>query len=121
MTMKKTKNNKSTRYYSNIQEQYVAKLLGGQQTPNSGAGDFVKGDVRVKEASLLCECKTCLKEKESFSIKKEWLDKNVQEAKLNHLSNSMLVFNFGPNTKNYFIIDEKLAKYLIDKIKEDLE
>lgn len=117
----KTKNQNSTRYYSNLQEQNIAKLLGGQQTPNSGATDFVKGDVVCKEASLLIECKTCTSNKESFSIKKEWLDKNLLEAKMNHYSNNMLAFNFGPDSnKNYFIIDEKLAKYLVDKIKEDL-
>ena len=117
--MQKTKNKESNRYYSNIQEQQVAKLLGGQQTPNSGATHFIKGDVVIKEASLLCECKTCNKEKDSFSIKKEWLDKNNNEAKLNHYYNNMLAFNFGPNSKNYFIIDEKLCKYLIEALIKD--
>ena len=116
----KLKNKESTRYFSSNQEQYIAKLLGGQQTPNSGATDFIKGDVRIKSASMLCECKTCIKEKDSFSIKKEWLEKNEQEAKITHFSNSMLAFNFGPDTKNYFIINERLAKYLIEKINEDL-
>lgn len=117
----KTKNQDSTRYYSNLQEQKVAKLLGGRQTPNSGATNFVKGDIICDEASLLIECKTCTSNKESFSIKKEWLDKNLIEAKMSHYSNNMLAFNFGPDSnKNYFIIDEKLAKYLVDKIKEDL-
>ena len=120
MSAQKTKNQNSTRYYSNLQETKIVKLLGGQQTPNSGATDFIKGDVRIKEASMICECKTCVNEKESFSIKKEWLDKNEQEARITHFSNSMLAFNFGPDSKNYFIINEKLAKYLVDKIKEDL-
>ena len=69
--MKKTSNKECTRYYSNLQEQYIAKLLGGRQTANSGATDFVKGDVIVSDASMLIECKTCLAEKDSFSIKKE--------------------------------------------------
>lgn len=113
------KNKNSTRYYSSTQEEYISKLLGGHKTPNSGAGLFSKGDIRVEEASTLCECKTCMTEKESFSIKKEWLEKNKIEAKLTHFSNSILAFNFGPNTDNYFVIDEKLMKYLIDKLKED--
>ena len=46
----KLKNKESTRYFSSNQEQYIAKLLGGQQTPNSGATDFIKGDVRIKSA-----------------------------------------------------------------------
>ena len=112
-------NKTSNRYFSSQQEQTVAKLLGGNKTPNSGATDFVKGDVQVKDASLLVECKTCTTNKDSFSIKKEWLDKNLTEAKMNHLLNNMLAFNFGPDTKNYFIIDEKLAKYLVEKLKEE--
>lgn len=114
-----TKNNNSTRYYSSNQEKSVAKLLGGHKTPNSGAGMWSKGDVKVESASVLLECKTCLKDKESFSIKKEWLEKNEQEARLTHYRNSILAFNFGPNQKNYFIINENLMKYLIEKLGED--
>lgn len=122
MSIQKTKNQNSTRYYSNIQEQKVAALLGGYQTSNSGASNFSKGDVICKEASLLVECKTCTANKDSFSIKKEWISKNKQEAKMSHLTNSIIAFNFGPDSKqNYFVIDEELAKYLIDKIKEDLK
>lgn len=116
-----TKNKESTRYFSSNQESYIANLLNGNKTPNSGATLFSKGDIQIQEASLLCECKTCVKEKDSFSIKKEWLDKNEQEAKITHFMNSILAFNFGPNTKNYFIINEKLAKYLVEKLKEDLK
>lgn len=117
--IQKTKNKESTRYYSNLQEEYVAKLLGGYQTPNSGATNFTKGDIKIPNASMLIECKTMTTEKDSISIKKDWLDKNNYETKLMRLSNSMLVFNFGPNTKNYFIIDEKLAKYLVEKLIEE--
>lgn len=66
-----TKNKESTRYFSSNQEQYIAKLLNGNKTPNSGATLFKKGDVIIQRANTLCECKTCLKEKDSFSIKKE--------------------------------------------------
>lgn len=65
------KNKKSTRYFSSNQEKYIAKLLGGQQTPNSGATNFTKGDVKINSANMLCECKTSTKEKESFTIKRE--------------------------------------------------
>lgn len=114
-----TTNKQSTRYFSNTQEKTVAKLLGGKKNPNSGATDFIKGDVRLKEASVLLECKTCVKEKDSFSIKKEWLEKNAQEAKMTHYRNSVLAFNFGPEQPNYFIINENLMKYLCDKLRED--
>lgn len=67
----KNKNKNSTRYYSTMQEDYVAKTLKGKLVPNSGAGKFSGGDIVNKEASILVECKTCMKEKDSFSIKKE--------------------------------------------------
>ena len=53
-----TKNIESTRYYSDKQEKEVCKITGGYQTSNSGAGAFAKGDVVVKDVSLLLECKT---------------------------------------------------------------
>ena len=111
-------NKNSTRYYSDKQEKQVVKLLGGMQTPNSGAGKWSKGDVVVPSASLLCECKTVTSDKSSISIKKEWLDKNIKEAKESHLLNHCLAFNFGPDQNNYFIIDEKLMKFLVEKLEE---
>lgn len=113
-----TKNKNSTRYYSEQQEKYVANLLDGVLTSNSGAGLFKKGDIIQKNASLLIECKTCINDKESFSIKKEWLIKNNNEKKLMHLDNDCLCFNFGPNTNNYFIINETLMRFLVDKLEE---
>ena len=59
-----------------------------------------------------------MSEKNSFSIKKEWLEKNKKEAKEINLFNSMLCFNFGPDTDNYYVIDEKLAKFLINELIE---
>lgn len=114
-----TKNTESTRYYSNIQEENVCKIVKGRRQPNSGASNFSAGDVVNKEASILVECKTTLKDKDSFSIKKEWLEKNKEEMKSLRLSNHCLAFNFGPNQNNYFIIDEKLMKFLILKLEED--
>ena len=116
-----TKNTEATRYYSDIQEKAVCKLLGGKQTPNSGAGHFCKSDVVVKEASLGIECKTCTSEKSSFSIKKEWLEKSKEEGFQNRLCNSAIAFNFGPNTPNFFVIDSKLMRYLVEKLIEDGE
>lgn len=60
-----------------------------------------------------------MSEKNSFSIKKDWLEKNIKEAHEINLFNSMLCFNFGPNTENYYVISEKLAKYLVEKLEED--
>lgn len=108
----------STREFSNKQENRVAKLLGGQVNPNSGAGKWRKGDVVVPDV-LLVECKTCMTDKSSFSIKSEWITKNKEEAFSNRLYNSCIAFNFGPDKPNYFVIDEKLMKFLVEKLVEE--
>ena len=113
-----TKNKESTRYYSDLHEKSVCKALNGVQNSNSGAGKFKKGDVVITGASLLCECKCQMKEKESMSIKKEWIEKNNKEAKDMRLDNSCICFNFGPHTDNYYVISEKLMKYLVEQLKE---
>ena len=84
------KNKSSTRYYSSKQENQIAKTVGGKLQPNSGITLFSKGDVKNDE--WLFEAKTCIKEQESFNIKKEWLDKLKQEMRKEFFA---LVFNFG--------------------------
>lgn len=111
-------NKEATRYFSNRQEKAVERLLGGVQTANSGAGKFQKGDVVNNAASLLIECKTAVNSQSSFRVKKEWLVKNLQEAKQSHLLNSCLAFNFGPDEENYFVIDERLMVFLVEKLIE---
>lgn len=110
---------RSNRFYSNHQEKKVAKAVGGKQVSNSGATAFNKGDVTTD--SMLLECKTCMENKKSFSIKKEWLEKNKEEAFEMGKSYSALVFNFGPDTDNYYVIDEKLFKELLDYIEKENE
>lgn len=112
------KNPTTTREASSAQEEYIAKKFHGSRTPNSGAGRFKKGDV-ILNCGLLVECKTCMTNKSSFSIKKEWLTKNAEEAFTNRNSTSCLVFNFGPGEKNYFIVDEFLMSYLVEKLEQE--
>ena len=95
---------KPTRFYSNKQEKAVAKAVGGKQVSNSGATAFSKGDVRTND--WLIECKTCTTEKKSFSIKKEWLEKNREETFAMNKDYSALAFDFGDG-KNYYIVDER--------------
>lgn len=114
-----TKNKEATRYYSDIQEKSVCKALDAQQQPNSGAGHWRKGDCRQIESSMLIECKTCIEDKESFSIKKDWIAKNKLEAFEVRLNNSCIAFNFGPNQPNYYVIDEKLMRFLVEKLIEE--
>ena len=113
------KNEKSTRYFSDAQEKAVCKILGAKQQPNSGAAKFAAGDCIVEDASLLIECKTSMTEKKSYSVKKEVLDKNKKEAFSKRLNNGCLCFDFGPNTERYYVIDEKMMKYLVLKLSEE--
>ena len=114
-----TNNKEATRYYSHKHEQSVCKALGGELTSNSGAALFSAGDVIQKDASLLIECKTTMSEKKSVSIKQEWILKNEEERFQARLDNSCICFNFGPEGKNYYIINEKLMKYLVEKLEID--
>lgn len=114
-----TKNTESTRFYSEIQEKKISNLLEGYLQSNSGAGKFKKGDVVNKDASLLIECKCSMSDKDSFSIKKEWITKNELERKEMRLTNSCIAFRFGPIQEDYFIINEKLMKFLVEKLKEE--
>ena len=112
----------STREASSIQEHRVASKLGGHVNPNSGAGLWDKGDIKIDSASLSIECKTCITPKKSFSIKKEWLEKNEDETFRNRLSNSVIAFNFDYEDKNdYYVINDKLMKFLIKKLIEENE
>ena len=109
--------NKPTRYYSDKQEKTVAKIIGGKQVANSGATAFNKGDA-VSDKCLV-ECKTCTKPKQSFSIKKEWLEKNAEEAFAMNKQYSILAFNYGEDEDNYYILDERTFKKFLDFINEE--
>lgn len=112
------KNINSTRYYSDRHEKSVCKALNARQQANSGAGHFNKGDVVTD--SFLIECKTSMSEKNSISIKKEWFEKNKNEAFSIRKPYHAVCFNFGPESKNYYCIDEKLMSFLVDKIEETI-
>lgn len=108
---------KSTRYYSSKQEKQVAKALNGNVVPNSGAIKFGAGDVQTDK--LLIECKTCTTEKKSFSIKQEWLDKNEEDAFSVGKHYSALVFNFGPGTNNYYVLNERTFKKFLEFLSDE--
>ena len=50
--------------------------------------------------------------------KKEWLEKNLNESIFMHKKYNALAFNYGPNTPNYYIIDESLMKCLVELLKD---
>ena len=108
---------KPTRFFSSNQEKSVAKAVGGKRTANSGATMFGgKSDVSIKNLFNL-ECKTKTKSSDSISIKKEWFDKNKKEALFDGNLYSAIVFSFGPNEENHYIIDEFLFQELVEYLK----
>lgn len=113
------KNPNATRTYSEAHENSVCKALNATRQPNSGASKFRKGDVVHKEASMLIECKCVMSEKASVSIKKDWITKNREEKFTQRLSNSCICFNFEPNGENFYVIDQKLMRYLVEKLSEE--
>lgn len=115
-------NKEATRYASSVQEKRVASKLGGKVSSNSGAGLFNKGDIVCDDASLLIECKTCMEPKKSFSIKKDWIEKDAEEAFRLRLDNHVIAFNFDYQDKNdYYVIDDKLMGFLVQKLEEENE
>lgn len=106
----------NTRAFSRKQENNVAKLVNGKVVANSGATAFNKGDVRTDK--ILIECKTSISEKQSFTIKKDWLLKNKDEAFAMKKQYSVLAFDFGDG-ENYFILDKNLFKKLVNYIEEE--
>ena len=108
-----------TRHYSSRQEKAVAKAVKGKVQKNSGATDFLKGDIITSgRNSFLLECKTKTSASESISIKKEWFEKNKQECLLTGTPHQAVVFNFCPDEENHYIIDEYLFQFLKEKLDE---
>lgn len=112
--LKKEENidSKPTRYFSSIQENSIAEAVEGKQTKNSGATMWQKGDVMTDK--WLLEAKTKMTNSKSFSIKKEWLDKIKDEALFMGKEYEALVFNFGPDKPNYYIINESTFQELLE-------
>lgn len=108
----------NTRKYSKAQESRVAKNLKGKRQSNSGATPFFKGDVVTGQFCI--ECKTAMKEKQSMSIRRDWIDKIKEEAFAIGKPYWAVAFNFGGlgNQENYYVIDEKLFLRLINYLEE---
>ena len=106
-----TNNKNSTRYYSSRQERRIAKQLGGKQTANSGAPKFTAGDVKTQH--FLIEAKTVTKEQKSFTIQRDWIYKNREEAFAMGKPFSAIAIDFGDGEQHY-LIDERLFKDLVE-------
>ena len=92
-------------------------MVGGRTQSNSGGTRFGGGDVHTK--TVFIEAKTPTADKNSFSVKKEWLIKAKEQAFEQNKNDYALAFRFGPDEPDFFVIDSKLFKYLIDKLEED--
>ncbi len=105
-----------TRWYSDRQEQKVAKNIGGKKTPGSGSTAFVKGDVLTN--NVLIECKTCTEPRKQMCVKLDWIRKNEEEAFAMNKAYSAVAIDFGQGT-NYYIINEKMFKRLMDETEKE--
>lgn len=105
-----------TRFYSNKQEKKIAKEVGGKQTANSGATKFSKGDIRTNK--FLIEAKTVTKEQKSFTVKRDWIEKNQEEAFAMGKMFSAVAIDFGDG-EQFYIINQKLFNRLVEILDAD--
>ena len=106
----------SNRYFSDRQEKKIAKAVGGKQVANSGATTFNKGDVVTD--NILIEAKTVTKPQKTFTVKKEWIEKNQEEAFAMGKSYSAVAIDFGDGVQHY-IISQSLFNKLVDILDKD--
>lgn len=107
----------TTRFFSDKQEQYIAKVTGGKVQSNSGGTKFGGGDVHTEK--FLIEAKTPAIERKSFTIMKDWLKKMREQAFEQGKECCALAFTFDPDKQeNFYVISEmEFLEYL--KFKED--
>ena len=108
-----------TRYFSDKQENHIAKVTGGKVQSNSGGTKFGGGDVHTNK--FFIEAKTPTKEQTSFTIKKEWIIKMREQAYEQGKEESVLAFRFDPDIDNdlYVLSQKQFLEYLKYKESED--
>ena len=96
----------TTRDYSDKQEKHIAKVTGGRVQSNSGGTKFGGGDVHTDK--FLIEAKTSMSVKQSFSIKKDWLNKLQEQTFEQGKECGVLAFRFNPNSLlDWYVLDER--------------
>lgn len=108
--------NFSTRFYSTKQEKQVAKIIDGKRSANSGASIWQKSDVTNDLFAI--ECKTHTELREQFTIKRDWILKNEEEAFQMGKRYSALAIDFGDG-ENHYLISEKLFLELLNYLREE--
>lgn len=106
----------NTRKFSSMQEKQIAKTLKGKVQPNSGAANFVAGDIQLD--FMLIDAKTVITPKKSVSIKEDWFNKIKYEAFSMGKEMSCIAFNYGPGKPNYYAVNENDFKELLQAYKE---
>ena len=111
-------NTQSGKNCSSKQEKQIARMVNGRTQSNSGGTRFGGGDVHTK--TVFIEAKTPTTLKGSFSVKKDWMDKAKEQAFEQGKTSYALAFRFGPDEPDFFVIDSKLFKELINHLEEEL-
>lgn len=106
------KPNFSNKKKANLQEKKASKRLKINQTSLSGAKN-IKADLVSHKKRLLVECKRT--DKNSISIKKEWIEKLESESRLTNLL-PIIEIEFG--NKHYYLIAD--SNFKIDNFLEFL-
>lgn len=108
----------TTRYFSDKQEKHIARVTGGKVQSNSGGTKFGGGDVHTR--TLLIEAKTPTKDRESFTIKRDWLYKAYNQAFEQGKQGAVLAFRFDPDVNaDYYVLNERqFLEYLRFKEQE---
>lgn len=108
-----------TRYFSSRQEKAISSAVGGRVTPNSGATAYSKGDITEGDRTgWLIEAKTCTKDQKTFTMHEEWFKKNKEESIFMKKDHSCVVFNFGPDKPNYYVLDEQTFLEMKEALEE---
>ena len=105
----------TTRYFSDKQEQHIARVTGGKVQSNSGGTKFGGGDIHTKK--FFIEAKTPTIERKSFTIMKDWITKMREQAFEQGKECCALAFTFDPDKQeNFYILSERdFLEYLMYK------
>jgi hypothetical protein len=113
--------NRLNRQRAKTMERRIAKLLGGDRTPQSGAGNS-KGDVTVMFANrpgrFVIECKlTELIDRDgpSITISKAWLTKIHLEAEQMNAVFGVLIYRYHGRPEDYVLIRAKDMQKVIKR------
>lgn len=113
--------NRLNRQRAKTMERRIAKLLGGDRTPQSGAGNS-KGDVTVMFANrpgrFVIECKlTELLDRDgpSITISKAWLNKIHQEAEQMNAVFGILIYRYHGRPDDFVLIRSKDMRKVIKR------